>query len=72
MSNLPFFQYSVDSEHVESSTRYGLRSHVKQDVHKDEDELFSDYEDLPFIEYKGRVEYYREFYDIAIACDTLM
>lgn len=44
------------------------------DYHKDEDEdesFLSSSKHLPFIEYKGRVEYCTELHDIAIASDTL-
>lgn len=73
MDYLCVFSNSADArENVEPRPRYGLRSsQVKPDFQKEEDELFSDYADLPFIDYKGRVEYYTEFHAIAIACDTL-
>lgn len=65
------------SENVKPPTYSSLRSSevksdIYQDNHDEDDSFLSSCAHLPFIEYKGRVEYYTELHDIAIACDTLM
>ncbi|XP_037046498.1 Werner Syndrome-like exonuclease isoform X2 [Bradysia coprophila] len=51
----------------------GIKSESPKDNYKDEDEEFlSSTQHLPFVEYTGRVEYYTDFHDIAIASDELM
>ncbi|KAJ6642759.1 Werner Syndrome-like exonuclease [Pseudolycoriella hygida] len=65
----------TSKENNEAQPHNSLRSRdpdVYNNENKNEDnDVLSNGSDLPFVDYKGRIEYYTDFYDIAIASDTL-
>ncbi|XP_055585882.1 3'-5' exonuclease [Uranotaenia lowii] len=61
-------------EDAENTPRRRLRSNFKisDEIPKQEPTVQLKIEDVPYIEYKGRIEYFTDMRDIAFACDQLV